>query len=106
MAIKRKQGDALWAKVKAVGAEVISAVWETWDCDWAIVKTLGQAPLLSGTSERTATMPEFIVRVTSTQMATLTPGKYKLVCQARNSAVDYKQEFIHEDLEIGTQGIV
>jgi len=105
MATKLKHGNALWANVTASSLDLVDDVWESWEGVWAIVPALGEAAVLSGALEKTAELGKFVLRVTSTQMATLSVRKYILVCEAVNSAIDYKFEFAQEPLTIELQGI-
>jgi len=104
----KKHGDALWFSATATGLEDIVDQWDLWTGSWAIVTFTGDVPTvyLSGTFTKDATVVgKFYAHITSTQMKTLSVGKYIVVCQAQCVSLDYEEEFAHESLTIKAAGI-
>ncbi len=105
----KKLGDALWFSATAKGLEGIESQWDLWTGSWAIVTFVDDVPTahLSGVMTKDAiAVGKFYAHVTSTQMKTLSVGKYTVVCQAQCVSLDYEEEFAHESLTIKAAGIV
>lgn len=105
MALKKKQGDSLWVDVTGQAIETVDSTWANWEGSWAIAPTIGATPVLTGTMTKGADIGVFWVRVGSTAMSTLQVGTYYLICQVKNTTVDYVQEVVQEKLTITAQGI-
>lgn len=103
----KRHGDALWFTAIATGLDGVEAQWDLWTGTWAIVDNVSvpNVTKLSGDLTRGVDMGKFYVHVGSTQMSSLTPGSYLVVCKARCESVDYGQEFAHERLVIEKAGI-
>lgn len=84
------------------------AITYTMTGTWAVVTFAGDVATthLTGALSKGATIGAFYGHIGSTQMKTLLPGKYTVVCQAICASVDYEQEFAHEPLTIKGAGIL
>lgn len=100
-----KQGDSLFYDFTAE-TENVDSEWGYWSGRWAIVKKVGEAPLINGDLTKAATPGLFQFRG-SYKLAgwsTLPSGPLTLVTEFVNERQGYKEER-HDKFTIAVQGI-
>jgi hypothetical protein len=105
MAEKVKQGNSLWYDLTG-DITKIDSVWANWSSSWAIVDVIGNIPLASGASYKTATPGHFIAQVPPVDTLGLPVGNYLLLLQVENVTMNWRDEKDPIKITITPQGII
>jgi len=94
-------GDSYW---KDYISPQVPTFDSHWSASYAIVSSLGSAPIAAGTIEKSLDQSAWEVRVPGTHTAQ-TPGDYFLVVQFKNTSTGFCKE-ISEPMQISIGSIV
>ena len=105
----KKQGNSLFVNIQIPNFADIDPDWANWSGTFAVVSTLGAAPLLTGALTKSATAGTFYLRIGPVSGGDawkyLPVAKYKLLTEIICPSVDFLLED-EDKLIITAQGMV